>query len=889
MKGIMKNKYKDTLNMPQEILPMRANLVEKEKKYKKFWDENKIYEKSLKQNRNNKPFILHDGPPYANGDLHVGHALNKVLKDIVVRYKSLSGFYAPFKPGWDTHGLPIENKMLREKKINDHKNISPLKLRKDSKKYALEQVEIQKKQFLGLQLFSNFKDYYVTLDPKFEAEQLKVFKKMALEGLIYKSLQPVFWSTSSQSALAEAEVEYHDHKSHSIFVAFKITKGNEFVQKNDLLLIWTTTPWTLIANSGVSVKEDISYSKVNVGNENYILATALIEKLAVLFKWENYKIIDNFLGKDLVEIKYQRPIKKNLTAPVVLGHHVTIEAGSGLVHMAPLFGLDDFLIGRKEKLDEIMHINDDGSINEFGDQFANKFYWDANSDINDFLRSENALIHHDFLVHSYPHDWRTSKPVIYRGSNQWFVSINPVKNKIKEAIKNIESSPKWGIKRLKDMIENRESWTISRQRVWGVPIPIFYNEENEPVFEAELFDHVISLVEKHGSDIWFEKSTEELLPKKYQGKNWTKEKDIMDVWFDSGTTSMGVKIDGAPVPWDIYLEGSDQYRGWFNSSLINSVIYYGHAPFKKLVSHGFVLDEKGNKMSKSKGNIVSPHKIILEFGADILRLWVANSEYTSDVTIGDNIIKQNIDIYRKIRNTFRFLIGNIADFNYKKEKQELSGIHLLINEQLENLKHNVKKAYDNYQFINVVKLTNNFVYNLSSFYLDYAKDILYSDKITDKNRRMIQTNFYNILKALLIILAPILPTTTEEVYQLFETEDKKESIHLENFYEILPIKIKEEEKWKTFFDLKDEIYRLIENAIKENVIKRANQALVYIKIEDEFLKSLDLAKLLMVAEVIPSKENKIELFEGITCDRCRNYFKTLNDKNLCNRCNEFAL
>lgn len=889
MKGIMKNKYKDTLNMPQEILPMRANLVEKEKKYKKFWDENKIYEKSLKQNRNNKPFILHDGPPYANGDLHVGHALNKVLKDIVVRYKSLSGFYAPFKPGWDTHGLPIENKMLREKKINDHKNISPLKLRKDSKKYALEQVEIQKKQFLGLQLFSNFKDYYVTLDPKFEAEQLKVFKKMALEGLIYKSLQPVFWSTSSQSALAEAEVEYHDHKSHSIFVAFKIAKGNEFVQKNDLLLIWTTTPWTLIANSGVSVKEDISYSKVNVGNENYILATALIEKLAVLFKWENYKIIDNFLGKDLVEIEYQRPIKKNLTAPVVLGHHVTIEAGSGLVHMAPLFGLDDFLIGRKEKLDEIMHINDDGSINEFGDQFANKFYWDANSDINDFLRSENVLIHHDFLVHSYPHDWRTNKPVIYRGSNQWFVSINPVKNKIKEAIKNIESSPKWGIKRLKDMIENRESWTISRQRVWGVPIPIFYNEENEPVFEAELFDHVISLVEKHGSDIWFEKSTEELLPKKYQGKNWTKEKDIMDVWFDSGTTSMGVKIDGAPVPWDIYLEGSDQYRGWFNSSLINSVIYYGHAPFKKLVSHGFVLDEKGNKMSKSKGNIVSPHKIILEFGADILRLWVANSEYTSDVTIGDNIIKQNIDIYRKIRNTFRFLIGNIADFNYKKEKQELSGIHLLINEQLENLKHNVKKAYDNYQFINVVKLTNNFVYNLSSFYLDYAKDILYSDKITDKNRRMIQTNFYNILKALLIILAPILPTTTEEVYQLFETEDKKESIHLENFYEILPIKIKEEEKWKTFFDLKDEIYRLIENAIKENVIKRANQALVYIKIEDEFLKSLDLAKLLMVAEVIPSKENKIELFEGITCDRCRNYFKTLNDKNLCNRCNEFAL
>lgn len=889
MKGIMKNKYKDTLNMPQEILPMRANLVEKEKKYKKFWDENKIYEKSLKQNRNNKPFILHDGPPYANGDLHVGHALNKILKDIVVRYKSLSGFYAPFKPGWDTHGLPIENKMLREKKIDDHKNISPLKLRKDSKKYALEQVEIQKKQFLGLQLFSNFKDYYVTLDPKFEAEQLKVFKKMALEGLIYKSLQPVFWSTSSQSALAEAEVEYHDHKSHSIFVAFKITKGNDFVQKNDLLLIWTTTPWTLIANSGVSVKEDISYSKVHVGNENYILATALIEKLAVLFKWENYKIIDNFLGKDLVEIEYQRPIKKNLTAPVVLGHHVTIEAGSGLVHMAPLFGLDDFLIGRKEKLDEIMHINDDGSINEFGDQFANKFYWDANSDINDFLRSENALIHHDFLVHSYPHDWRTNKPVIYRGSNQWFVSINPVKNKIKEAIKNIESSPKWGIKRLKDMIENRESWTISRQRVWGVPIPIFYNEENEPVFEAELFDHVISLVEKHGSDIWFEKSTEELLPKKYQGKNWTKEKDIMDVWFDSGTTSMGVKIDGAPVPWDIYLEGSDQYRGWFNSSLINSVIYYGHAPFKKLVSHGFVLDEKGNKMSKSKGNIVSPHKIILEFGADILRLWVANSEYTSDVTIGDNIIKQNIDIYRKIRNTFRFLIGNIADFNYKKEKQELSGIHLLINEQLENLKHNVKKAYDNYQFINVVKLTNNFVYNLSSFYLDYAKDILYSDKITDKNRRMIQTNFYNILKALLIILAPILPTTTEEVYQLFETEDKKESIHLENFYEILPIKIKEEEKWKTFFDLKDEIYRLIENAIKENVIKRANQALVYIKIEDEFLKSLDLAKLLMVAEVIPSKENKIELFEGITCDRCRNYFKTLNDKNLCNRCNEFAL
>ncbi|AAT27893.1 isoleucine--tRNA ligase [[Mycoplasma] mobile] len=885
----MKNKYKETLNIPQDVLPMRANLIEKELKFKTFWDQNKIYQKALEKNKTNKPFILHDGPPYANGDLHIGHALNKILKDIVVRYKSLSGFYAPFVPGWDTHGLPIENKILKELKIDDHKNISTLELRKQAREYALSQIKNQKKQFLTMQLFSDFKDYYQTLDPKFEAEQLKVFKKMALDGLIYKSLQPVFWSPSSQSALAEAEVEYHEHKSHSIYTAFKIVKGNKFVEKNDFLVIWTTTPWTLIANSGVSVKEEFSYSKINYENKNYIFATDLVQKVTEIFGWKNFKIISSFQGKDLVGIEYQRPIKQEKTAPIVLGHHVTLESGSGLVHMAPLFGLDDFIIGRVEKLEEIMHINDDGSINEFGNQFANKFYWDANPEINEFLKQNNLLLHHSFLYHSYPHDWRTNKPVIYRGSNQWFVSIDPIKEKITKSIEHVESYPTWGISRLKTMIDNRTSWTISRQRAWGVPIPIFYNEKNEPVFEEELFDHIIDLVSKYGTDIWFEKSTDELLPEKYKNKNWTKEKDIMDVWFDSGTTSMGVKIEGAPVPWDVYLEGSDQYRGWFNSSLINSVVYYNQAPFKKLVSHGFVLDEKGNKMSKSKGNVVLPQEIISKFGADILRLWVANSEYTSDVTIGENIINQNVEIYRKFRNTFRFLIANLVDFDYKKDLKELTGIHLLIKEQLETLKFNTKIAYENFQFTNVIKLTNNFVYNLSSFYLDFSKDILYANKIEDLQRKMIQTNFYNITKTLLLILAPILPTTIEEVYQIFDQANKKESVHLENFFGISSIETIQEEKWNSFFELKNKVYALIEIAIKDKLIKSANQALVYIKETDEFLKTLDLKNLLMVGKVIFSKENKIENYEGHLCERCRIYFDFIDKDNLCVRCSKVIL
>ncbi|MGZ9414330.1 isoleucine--tRNA ligase [Mycoplasma sp. 5370] len=883
----MEKQYKDTLNMPQTDFEMKANLVEKEEKYRQFWLEKEIYQQVLKKNKGKPQYVLHDGPPYANGNIHLGHALNKIIKDIIVRYKSMSGFYSPFVNGWDTHGLPIELKMLQNLNKNQ-KDFSILELRKESKKYALEQIENQKNQMRKLQMLSDFKEIYITLKPEFEAKQLELLKKMALDGLLRKGLKPVYWSPSSQTALAEAEVEYAEHRSPSIYVSYLVTKGNSFIKENDNLVIWTTTPWTLIANSGVAIGQDFDYSRVQVQEKIYIIATELVEKLAVEFKWESYKILETVKGKELYGIEYRRPIKRNLSGKVVFGHHVEITAGTGLVHMAPLFGEDDFLIGKKENLDMIMHVADDGTLNKEAGQYQGMFYEDANKEIGMFLESKGELLKLQFIKHSYPHDWRTKKPIIFRGTPQWFVSIDKFKNKILEAIDEVKFFNEWGKKRLSKMIENRAEWTISRQRTWGVPITIFYDKNREPVINEEIFDYVINLVKQNGSDVWYEKEVDDLLPEKYRNLGWTKEKDIMDVWFDSGSTSIGVEIEGTTKPFDLYFEGSDQYRGWFNSSLINSVVYRGTAPYKELLSHGFIVDEKGQKMSKSLGNGVEPIDLINKHGADVLRLWVSNSEYSDDISYSTKIFEQNIEIYRKIRNTIRFLLGNINDFDYAKiDDIQLEGIHKFIANKINKLNNEIIKHYSDFRFLLVVKEINNFIIDFSGFYLSITKDSLYADKKNSPERLMIQKNLYNLTQLLLISLAPILPTTTEEAYSFFKKENKQISIHLEDFLKEKKIDEQIDQEWKEFFTLKDEIYKLIEEQIKNGAIKRQNEAKVYIKTDSEFIKKLNLVKLLMVGTVEFANETKVTAFDSLKCQRCWNHFEMTQIKDdICLRCFE---
>lgn len=875
--------YKKTLLMPTTKFEMRANLTQKEKNFREKWEKDLIYIKSLDKNKDNEPFIVHDGPPYANGDLHVGHALNKILKDIIVRYKTLSGYYSPFVAGWDTHGLPIEHKMLQEMNISKDE-LNSLILRKKAAKYALKQVENQKKQFKTLQLFSDLEKIYVTLDKKYESKQLQLFKKMVLDGLVYKHLKPVYWSPSSQSALAEAEVEYADVVSNSIYVAFNIINSdNSKVNANDKLIIWTTTPWTLIANSGVAVGENITYIKVFANDNYYIVAKDLLQNLQELFKWDEIKIITELTSQDLVGVEYLTPITNN-NARVVIGHHVTLEAGTGLVHIAPLFGEDDFLIGKTNNLEMIMHISDNGNI-DFDCDYDGMFYEDSNEKIIGFLRNNKSLVLSNKIKHSYPHDWRTHKPIIFRGTPQWFVSIDKIRNNILSELKNVKMYPEWAYKRLSNMIENRGDWTISRQRTWGVPIIIFYDKDKQPIIDEQIFDYVIKLIEDNGSDIWWEKEADELLPENHRNKGYTKEMDIMDVWFDSGTSNIAADIYGFESPYDVYLEGSDQYRGWFNSSLINSVAYKGKAPYKNLISHGFVLDGKGEKMSKSKGNIISPLDVVNQKGADILRLWAANSEYSNDINISEDILNQNAEVYRKIRNTLRFMISNTNDYKYDKNLK-LEGIHEFINEELKVLIKNVHENYNSFKFINVIKEINNYIVNLSSFYLSIVKDLLYVESRENIERQMVLKNLYEITDFIILALAPILPTTAEEAYSFFNKENKEESIMLERFVESTTPNYELINKYNEFFELRDQINILIENSIKNGEVKRSNELELSLKTDSEFIKNLNLKMLLMVGKVSISNETKVSKFDSKKCERCWNHFESeeMYNDEICVRC-----
>lgn len=891
--------YKETLLMPETSFQMRGNLPENEKLQREKWEKMDLYNKVREKNKGKTPFVLHDGPPYANGNIHIGHAMNKILKDFVNRYKMMSGYDMIYIPGWDTHGLPIEQAVTNSGV--DRKSMDKADFRSLCEKYAYEQIEKQKKGFKELNVLADWDHPYITLQKELEARQIEVFAEMAKKGLIFKGLKPVYWSPSSESALAEAEIEYHDRKDSSIYVAFPVVEGNDTVNVGDNLVIWTTTPWTLPCNTGIAISEKFDYAKVLVNDKYYIVANELLEDLAKEFGWENYEVVNVFTGDKFAGVKYKH-VFMDRVAPVIDGFHVTLDAGTGLVHIAPMYGADDFIIGKEYNLEMINGIDDQGVLNELSGPFNGLFFEDANKAVTVKLDELGVLLKLKFITHSYPHDWRTKKPIIFRATKQWFCSIDKIRDDLlKELENNVKFHTEWGKKRLYNMIHDRGDWCISRQRVWGVPIPIFYNEDGSEIVDYDVMMHVADLFRKYGSNVWFEKEAKDLLPEGYTNPaspngNFTKEEDIMDVWFDSGSTWNGVLIEqGLPYPSDMYLEGSDQYRGWFNSSLICGVAVTGKAPYKELVSHGFTLDGNGNKMSKSLGNVIVPADMVRLHGSDILRLWVASTDYTEDVRISDDLIKQVKESYRKIRNTYKFMLGNLKDFDYTKDSvkyEDMPYYDKYMMNELNKFTKNVLEEYNNYNFQNVYKLVNNFVsFTLSNFYLDFTKDILYIEKADSLVRRSVQTVLYNILNNEVKLLAPILPYTSEEVYSLLPHTE--ESVHLTDMPEVVTYSdsAEVEELFNLFFELKDKVNKKLEEARNEKLIGSALEAVVKINLDPKYNEVKEklgsyLHQLFIVSKVeytTDGEEVVVEKSTGEKCNRCWNYVDHLNG-DICDRC-----
>ena len=891
----MEKDYKDTLLMPKTNFEMRGNLGVREPLFQKRWQEIDLYNKVIKKNEKKESYLLHDGPPYANGSIHTGHVLNKTLKDFVIRYKNMSGFCARYLPGYDTHGLPIET-ALAKKGVN-RKEKTILEFRKLCQEYAESQVKLQTEQFKRLGSLGEYDKPYITYNKDFEAAQIKIFAKMVEKGLIFKGLKPVYWSPSSESALAEAEIEYHDKNSESVFVKM-ILKDNP----DTALVIWTTTPWTLPANLAVAVGDNIEYVFISTDFGKLIVAKDLLEKLKTDLALNKCEVLKTEKGQNLLGLTYLHPLY-DTTHPVLIGHHVTTSDGTGLVHIAPGHGEDDFLIGKNNNLEILCPVNAKGVLTAETKKYQNLFYEEANKVIIEDLRIKNLLILHKTITHSYPHDWRTKKPVIYRATPQWFASIEKLKDELLENIANVKWHPKWGETRITNMIKDRQEWCISRQRVWGVPIPVFYGEDETPILDQKVMLHIADLFKEYGSDIWFTKESKDLLPKGYKHKSspngiFTKETDIMDVWFDSGSSHQILKLNGLAYPADLYLEGSDQYRGWFNSSLITGVALSGVAPYKKVVSHGFVLDGNGLKISKSGGNAIDVIKEMNTKGADLLRLWVASVEYTSDVRISQDLISQVGENYRKIRNTFKFMLGSLADFNFTTDNidfKEMTEVDRYMLVALDELSQAVIKAYDEFRFDEILRLINNYISNiLSSFYLDYVKDILYIEAMNSKIRRSAQTVIYEQLFALLRLLSPIIPHTASEAYWELNNR-KEEDIYLcempkaKNYQRSDELKA----KFEVFFSLRDNVLKALEQARDDKVIGKSLNAFLTIKADRntyQALSDMDLKRLLIVSEChfVEAKESEISVkaYEGETCARCWNIVKKINKDQLCPRCDE---
>lgn len=906
--------YKSTLLMPKTDFEMRGKLPTKEPAYVERWQNANMYEKVIKQNEGKEHFIFHDGPPYANGNMHVGHMLNKVIKDVICRYKNMEGFYTPYIPGWDTHGLPIENAI--QKQGVDRKSMSTAKFREKCYAYALKQVERQMQQCIRVGTFADYKHPYLTLHKEFEARQIDVFAKMAVDGLIYKGLKPVYWSPSSESALAEAEVEYHDVKSPTIYVRFKVKDGKGILEGDDnYFVIWTTTPWTIPGNQAICLNPRFTYALVKSEKGNLVVLEELVDSLWETFGLKEKEILKRFKGEELEYITCTHPLYPERESLVIMGDHVTTDSGTGCVHTASGFGVDDFNICQKYKLPVLVNVDEHGCMMEScGEWLAGQYVDDANKTVTVKLEELGALLNLTWITHSYPHDWRTKKPIIFRATDQWFCSIDKIREKLLSEIDSVNWINEWGHIRIYNMIKDRGDWCISRQRTWGVPIPIFYCEDGTPVIDQKVFDHVSTLFREFGSNVWFERDEKDLLPEGYTNEHspngiFKKEKDIMDVWFDSGSSHTGVLVErGLGYPADLYFEGSDQYRGWFNSSLIIGTAVHGKAPYKTVLSHGFTLDGKGLKMSKSGGNAVDPIKTINKWGADILRLWATTVDFQSDVRISDDILKKVSESYRKVRNTMRFLLGNLNDFKDTDvlPVNQLEPVDQYMLAKLNDLMDAYHKSMDSYNFSEANKeILNYFTNTLSAFYMDFTKDILYIEKADSTRRRQVQTVLYHHAKTMMKLISPILVFTAEELHDHFHCDAKQEeSVFLEAKPE--KFEIENEDALKAQFDLfmnlRTDVMKSLENLRAEKVINSNMEGKLTITLKDEY-KSLaaleDSMKQLFIVAKVTLDDNaegkdeyetcfiKAEKFHGVQCPRCWNWFEEgeLVD-GLCPRCHE---
>lgn len=915
----MSQDYNSTLNLPKTDFPMRAGLPQSEPKTLERWNEEKVYEKLMEKNEGKPLYVLHDGPPYANGDIHLGHALNKILKDFIVRYKNMAGFQSPFVPGWDTHGLPTELKARAKAGIGSSADVSTLKLRRLCEEFVTGYINDQRSQFKRLGIIGEWDNPYITLRHEFEAEQIKVFAEMADKGYIYKGLKPVYWCPECKTALAEAEIEYAEDPCHSIYVKFKVTDdlGKFAAMGIDpakvSFVIWTTTTWTLPANLAICVGPRFEYSIIRCGDEYYVMATDLYQSAMPEAGLTDYEAVGTIQGAELEYMKTQHPFLDRESV-VIVGEHVTLESGTGCVHTAPGHGVDDYNVCQNYDIPTVCPVNADGVLTEEAGMFAGLTTDEANKKIAIYLEESGALFALKKIIHQYPHCWRCKTPILFRATDQWFCSVDDFKDQAIDAINTVQWVPAWGKDRITAMVRDRKDWCISRQRKWGVPIPIFYCRDcGEPYVDKDAMLAVADLFEKEGSNAWFEKDAAEILPAgtacpKCGGTAFDKEKDIMDVWFDSGSSHRAVckRREYLSFPADLYLEGNDQYRGWFQSSLLTSVATEGVAPYRTVLTHGMILDMERRKMSKSLGNGISPQEVIEQYGADVLRLWVASSDYQSDINISREILKQMSEAYRKIRNTARYILGNLSDFDPSADMVDTADLLPIDKWAVVKLNELIDKcltAYDRFEFHQVYHSVHNFcVVDMSNFYLDVLKDRLYTEKANSTARRAAQTAMYLILDALTRMLAPILAYTADEIwhYMPHRADDDRQNVLFNAMPQKVAIEVDDSfiGTWDRIHELRDTVKKSLEPVIKEKVVKSSLETCVTLTASGEELQFLQAVlpelKAVFIVSDVRLQEGDGELSvevakaEGDKCDRCWAYSATVGScaehPTLCARC-----
>ncbi len=919
----MAQDYNSTLNLPATDFPMRGNLPKREPEILKKWEDSRLYYKMIEKNQGKPSYILHDGPPYANGEIHLGTALNKTLKDFIVKYKNMSGFCAPYVPGWDTHGLPIELKAMKSIGV-ENGAIPPVELRKHCRDFAMTHVKNQMKQFKRLGTLGDYDDPYLTLKHEYEARQVEVFGKMAKDGYMYKGLKPVYWCPDCNTALAEAEIEYSNDPCHSIYVKFNVTddKGLFTAMGLDLskvfFVIWTTTTWTIPGNLAICLGPDYDYTLVQVGNEYYVMANELVKTTMESAGISEYKTIGLFRGSELEHIKTKHPLYDRLS-PVIVGDHVTLESGTGCVHTAPGYGVEDFEVCKNyDDIGILVCVDAKGRQTAEAGEFEGMDTDTANKAIAKKLEEVGALLAIQKIVHQYPHCWRCNSPIIYRATEQWFCSVNGFKDEAVKAIESVKWIPAWGEDRIKGMVRDRSDWCISRQRTWGVPIPIVYCKDcGKPIVTDETIKAISDMFKAEGADAWWIKEPAEFIPSTVKCEcgcgEFTKEYDIMDVWFDSGVSHTAVMEQHKGLSWpaDLYLEGADQYRGWFQSSLLTSVVYKGSAPYKAVCTHGWVVDGEGKTMHKSLGNGIAPNEITDVYGADILRLWVASSDYHSDIRISQPILKQLSEAYKKIRNTARFILGNLGNgkgFNPDTDcvsDDKLTELDKWALMRLDSLIDKVNEGYNAFDFHIAFHAIHNFcVTDMSNFYLDIIKDRLYCEKEDSEVRRAAQTAMYRILSAVARLAAPIISFTAEEIwtYMPHTSTDDKESIFLNQMPEKSGIEFSDEfvSKWEFIYSTRETVNKVLEEKRNEKLIGKSLEANIIIHCGESLYEKYnalteELKDILIVSGVSASKDGNDEVpeievikAEGDKCERCWSYSNTVGSDSehptLCARC-----